>query len=380
MGRKLSRRGLLRAAAGCGAALLTGACARSEKLGRVTSAAGSRAPWKAGLATIHITPNKPLWMGGFSARTKPSDGTLQELNAKALALEDQTGGRAVLVTTDLIGLPGVVSKSIAEQARKRYRLSRDRLLFNSSHTHSGPVLANPLQITYRALMSAAQWRDVEQYTRGLENKVVAVIGDALKDLKPARLSFGHSQTNFAVNRRLKTDKGWVSSTVNPQGPVDHVVPFLRVDSDEGRLRGAVFGYACHNTTLISDNYKFCGDYAGFAQEQLEKRHPDATAMFVAGCAADANPNPRGTVALAQKYGEMLAGTVDHALGGSLMPVRGPLKSAFAVFPVTVRRAATHSARKPNHRYTDMWSAVSLLPLFCDKVLSANLRFRTAVAS
>lgn len=296
-------------------------------------ALGARPEWKAGVAKIRITPGKSIWMQGFSARTKPSEGTLLDLYARALALEDRTGRRAVLVTTDLIGFPGAAADNIAQQAGKRYRLPRERLILNSSHTHGGPVLANPLRITYTARMTAGQARDIEDYTRELEGKVVAVIGAALKDLQPARLSLGHGEASFGVNRRKMTGKGAVSFVVNPDGPVDRDVPVLRVDSAGGRLRGVVFGYACHNTTLLADIYQFHGDYAGFAQAWLEQRHPDALGLFVQGCGADVNAAPRGTVELARKYGETLAAGVEKAMSGPVMPVRGPLKSAFEVFPV-----------------------------------------------
>ena len=71
-------------------------------------------------------------------------------------------------------------------------------------------------------------------------------------------------------------------------------------------------------------YKFCGDYAGFAQIALEKAHPGAQAMFVAGCGADQNPLPRGTIELAEGYGEQLANAVERVLGGPLRPIAGPL--------------------------------------------------------
>jgi len=36
-----------------------------------------------------------------------------------------------------------------------------------------------------------------------------------------------------------------------------------------------------------------GDYAGFAQAELERAHPGATALFMMLCGGDQNPNPRG---------------------------------------------------------------------------------------
>jgi hypothetical protein len=34
--------------------------------------------WKAGTARVVITPEKPIWMAGYSARDKPSDGMLHD--------------------------------------------------------------------------------------------------------------------------------------------------------------------------------------------------------------------------------------------------------------------------------------------------------------
>ena len=283
-----------------------------------SSLADERASWKAGLAKTRITPDKPLWMGGFGARTNVSQGTLQELYARALALDDGSRRPAVLVTADIVGFRAAVGKNIAERAEKQYGLPRARLILSSSHTHSGPLLADPLSIWCRWRLSAEQYRDVEDYTRELEDKVVAVVGAALRDLQPARLSFGYGETNFGVNRRRKAEKGGAVSFVpNPEGPVDPHVPVLRVDSERGRLRGVVFGYACHTSTLLADNYRFCGDYAGFAEAWLEQQHPDAVAFFVQGCGADIMASPRGTVELARQYGETLGACTAKVLDSTM---------------------------------------------------------------
>lgn len=42
--------------------------------------------------------------------------------------------------------------------------------------------------------------------------------------------------------------------------------------------------AVHNTTLGGDNYRVCGDYAGFAQVYVEQQYPAVPAMFLLGCA------------------------------------------------------------------------------------------------
>jgi len=62
------------------------------------------AGWKAGAAKADITPRKPIWMAGYGGRTTPSDGVLHPLWAKALALEDAQGRRAVIISTDTLGM------------------------------------------------------------------------------------------------------------------------------------------------------------------------------------------------------------------------------------------------------------------------------------
>jgi len=112
------------------------------------------------------------------------------------------------------------------------------------------------------------------------------------------------------------------------GPVDPDVPVLRVASSGGSLLAVLFGYACHNTTLTQEFYELSGDYAGFAQIDLERAHPGAAAMFLMLCGGDQNPNPRGKRELAEQHGRTLAEEVDRVLGTELTPVKPPIRAAF----------------------------------------------------
>ena len=293
--------------------------ARPSKRAPATMKAGM----KAGFAKIVITPEQNVWMAGYANRAKPAEGKIHDLYAKALAIEDSRGARVVLVTTDLLGLPRALTSEISEYANKSYGLRRDQMLFNSSHTHTGPVVKSSLAGAYD--LDATQSALIDDYTHRLKNNLLKVIGEAIKDLSPAKLSFGRSTAPFAMNRRQFNPNGVVIG-VNREGVVDREVPALRVESPDGKLRGVVFGYACHNTTLTGEFYEFCGDYAGFAQEAVERAHPGATAMFVAGCGADINPYPRSERELAEHHGETLAKSVEQASGGSIKPVSGAVKS------------------------------------------------------
>lgn len=273
---------------------------------------------RAGLAKVVITPEYNIWMAGYANRTKPSLGKYQDLYAKALAITDDNGNRMVLITADILGFTRELAESIAERAEQQYGLRRDQLMLNASHTHTGPVIRGNLIGAYQ--LDAEQATRIYEYAQFLQERVLWVIGQALKDMSPAKLSLGHGTGSFAKNRRARPANGG-------EGVVDQDVPVLMIESKREALRGVVFGYACHNTTLTGEFYQLSGDYAGFAQAEIEKAHPGAIAMFVMGCGADINPNPRSTLALAQQHGASLAAVVEQVLNGKTKSLDGDVKTA-----------------------------------------------------
>lgn len=277
--------------------------------------------WKVGVASVKITPERPVPMAGYAGRTKPFNQVEADIFAKAMALEDAEGNRAVLVTSDLIGFTAGVAEGICARVHEKTGLKREQILLNASHTHAGPALAMTPKSD-----DAESLRTVE-YTRKLQDQVAEVIVRALADLQPVRLSVGEGVVDFPMNRREFRPTGVVLG-VNARGLADRSVPVLRVDSADGAPRAVLFGAGTHNTTLGGDNYRLCGDYAGFAQQAVEKKLPGVTAMLMLGCAGDSNPYPRGTMELARQHGAALGKEVCRVLDAKLRPIHGPLRIAF----------------------------------------------------
>lgn len=297
------------------------------------AASAAEPMWKAGVAKAVITPKEPLWMAGYGARTKPAEGTFHDLYIRALAVEDQSGHRAVVLSSDTLGISKRLYEEIVQRAERELGLHRADLMLNASHTHCGPVLRQALYDTYP--LDDAQRALIERYSTEFVNTVVATLGKALADLEPATLSHGLGTTDFAVNRRTnrEADVPMLRAENKLLGPVDHAVPVLAVKKANGALKAVVFAYACHNTTLSFQQW--CGDYAGFAQNALEARYPSAAALFVMGCGADQNPLPRRTVELAEQYGTQLAHAVDAVLTKPLTPLRPQLASQISLTPLAL---------------------------------------------
>ena len=52
---------------------------------------------------------------------------------------------------------------------------------------------------------------------------------------PGRLAWGQGSVGFAANRRVLKKGKWVDFGVNPNGPVDHSLPVLRVTDPAGKV-------------------------------------------------------------------------------------------------------------------------------------------------
>ena len=282
--------------------------------------------YEAGVERIDITPQGPIWLSGYGNRTHPSTGVRTRLWAKALAIRDERNQGAIIITTDLIGLPRAITDVVSARLSSNHSVPRTGILFNSSHTHAGPLVRENLPTMFA--LDGDDRATVDAYSRELTDKLTQVAAAALGRLAPATLSYGEGDASFAMNRRKSTPNGFIISP-NADGPVDHSVPVLRVASAaSGRTIALLAGYACHNTTLTGEFYELSGDYAAHAQMELEKSNPGATALFLMLCGGDQNPNPRGTPELAEQHGRTLADAVNAVTKRPMQPVKGRVKSAF----------------------------------------------------
>ena len=115
--------------------------------------------WKAGTATTRITPDRPMWMAGYAARNKPSEGKVHDLHAKALALADSWGNRLVIVTLDLIGIDRLMRDWLRDQVARRYGLRTMCLVMSPPCEFCGKgAMVAPCAIRRCPAPSPLRWR------------------------------------------------------------------------------------------------------------------------------------------------------------------------------------------------------------------------------
>src|SRR5262249_23635221 len=81
------------------------------------------------------------------------------------------------------------------------------------------------------------------------------------------------------------------------------------------------------------DYTIHGDYAGYAQRDLEQLFPGAVALFVQGGGADSNPLPRRKAEHLERYGATLSDAVELVIKGKMKPVSGSIHAVIEFPPV-----------------------------------------------
>ena len=164
------------------------------------------APWvlraqeaslKVGVAATDITPETPIWLSGYAVRQEPSAGVIQPLHAKALAINDGRTGTVVIVTVEVLGLSKEIVDEVRASAGKGKLSDPSSILFNSSHTHTGPVIWPCLDVVYELAPDAQ--RQIAAYRRKLTEALVGII-DKWAPRKGRSLGLAACCTNYCLGR------------------------------------------------------------------------------------------------------------------------------------------------------------------------------------
>jgi hypothetical protein len=308
--------------------------------GAITLAATTNSLY-VGVAAVDVTPSYPVRLHGYGNRITNAAGVTQRIFAKALAISAPSGGPSVLVTVDNLGVPSAMTDEVAARLQRRFGLAREQFAVCSSHTHSAPMLNGVAPNIFSSDIPAEQQAIIDRYTREFTDRLEHVAASAISNRAPAHLSWATGQVAFAKNRRVIRN-GRAQFGENDQAPVDHSLPALFVHSPSGSLRAVLVNYACHCTTLGGERNSVHGDWAGCAQEAIEKEHPGAISLVSIGCGADANPAPRGKVEHAQAYGNQIAAEVKRLLGSARVTLTNAPRGSLRRFPLSLETLPTRS--------------------------------------
>ena len=154
----------------------------------------------------------------------------------------------------------------------------------------------------------------KHYTQFAVQQMELAVVTALANQEAMTLRWGRGRVTFGGNRRVLANSSWQGFGLQRNGPVDHSLPVLAGRDRSGSIRFVWANYACHCTTVGSRN-TVGGDWAGYANSEMESLFPQATSLMTIGCGADVGPQPTGSLQLAQQHGKSIANEVARVLAG-----------------------------------------------------------------
>jgi len=227
-------------------------------------AAASEGTLRAGTAMIDITPDKPVKMSGYGARTSLSEAIHDPLSARVVAFENN-GERLVLVSSDLLGYYAGTAENFRKVILSEFDLEPGELFLSAIHTHDGPTLTMDEEKGHPNNL---------EYTKNLQARLIEVIRKALKNIGPVHTGAGVGYSPVGMNRReLQFDSSGNSSIRlgrNPYGPTDKEVLVMKLAKPDGAVVASLFDYATHATCLGGRNLTVSGDVLGLAEQFVEK--------------------------------------------------------------------------------------------------------------
>lgn len=275
--------------------------------------AGAEDGYLIGIGKADITPEYPIRLNGFGFRRDESQGISQHIWAKALAIRYRDEAPILLLAIDSLGVRSTLVDEVVRRLNAKSPIPRENVALTYTHSHTTPKVSGVCDNIFSSPIPEPHQAHIDQYTRELTNAVERAALEALGSMRSGQLAWGVGRHGLALNRRTAG------------GPVDHALPVLTVRDADGTLRAVYFSYACHCVTLSHN--QISGDWAGYAQEAVEKNHPECVALASIGAGSDSNPasgvvGDRVEVAAAQ--GTEMAAEIDRVLQQPMQPITGSI--------------------------------------------------------
>lgn len=227
--------------------------------------------FRVGFARVDITPPLGSYMPGYF-QDRYAKEILDPLQINMVAFSD--GKTTALVAQyDTEALSDGVADRMRAAIAKATGVNRDAILLHASHTHDGGNLAGRVGDQGN---DAANIPEVDRiYIDLAVTRSADAAVEAIRDLKPAKLSFGRSEAKrISFGRRYLMKNGKVQTNpgtnnpdiVRPVGTADETVQVLRIDR-EGALPICVINFQTHPDVVGGET--ITADWPGLTRTVFE---------------------------------------------------------------------------------------------------------------
>jgi hypothetical protein len=239
---------------------------------------------KAGVAKAVITNRT----AGVMANGNTSNGTLHDIHARALVLNDGVK-RMIFVTYDLNCLD-VGTPILRKRVKDELGIDPAQLVLLATHNHSATIQIDPANFEY------GKW---------LADRIFDLIKEAIDNEKgPVTLKFGFGNGYFI--RDIRRSGG--------NEPIDYEIQALKV-MFKNKPIAVLFNQPTH--PAMAEGPKIEPGHPGYAMDEIEQNYPGILALY--GDASGGNQMPTGLNSI-YNLGEEKSKMVGHLLAQRLIEI------------------------------------------------------------
>ena len=219
---------------------------------------------RAGAARVDITPPASALQHGDTIR--------DPIYVRAIVIGDGATC-AALVGVEQGNFETAVFDDAAQRASRSTGCPAANFIISATHTHSGNTggLNNSGSPTPKQVGDA----------------MVSAIEQAHVRTRPARIGYGTTNVYLNVNRDLFEGGMWYQGN-NREGPSDKTLAVVELLGEDGLPIGVYMNYAMHAINFYLSG-TIGGDFPGEASRYIERRFPNAVAVFSQGASGNQNP-------------------------------------------------------------------------------------------
>jgi hypothetical protein len=258
---------------------------------------------------------------------KPFVGVHDDIFARALALDDSDGHKAVIVSIEVTAIPD--PEAVTAAVARATGLPAGDILVVATHTHGVP-----LTFFHSAHPNATEQREIER----IKTQAASVAADAQAHMRPATIGFVRGQAFVNTNNGEQAGrKFWY----DPIGSSDKTLDILRIDGTDGKPVALMLNYASHGEVMFRSvtkdgGYEVTGDLPGAVSRILETKAAGApVVLFTAAAEGDQLPLFKSLQPDAE-----LPGTDEGAAGWGLLDLQARRLATAAIDTLATAPAAT----------------------------------------
>ena len=250
-----------------------------------------------GAAKVCITPPEDLLLRLYGLMGRTFCSIHDDLYLRVIALSDGES-RALIVSFDLDKAPQPEEnlKALSETTG----VPEENILYFGIHTHTAPLMGPRPPFEQPKTEDAAAATKV--YETIVKERLLDAAREAVKAMRPARIGTGRGDSYLNVNRNqhylCKAPDGkeydLMGLGANFEGPVDHSMFVMRLETEDGETIAHFINYAMHNVVAICNEplgdgrVGISADVGGNVSRVLEELY-GGVSVWSSGAAGDVNP-------------------------------------------------------------------------------------------